>query len=108
MAIKVTCNSCGATLKTKDSAAGKRAKCSSCGAVIQIPDIPAGEKKVIINGLVGGILGGLLGGLLFDPISFIFVTEDGQAAASRAIGFATIGCLVGLFIGLVEGWTKTA
>ncbi|HIQ22167.1 MAG TPA: FHA domain-containing protein, partial [Planctomycetes bacterium] len=78
--------------------------------------IPAGlgqgialrEKKVIVNGLVGGVLGGLLGGLLFDPISFWFTSPDGQAAASRAIGFVTIGVLVGLFVGLVEGWTKTA
>ena len=78
--------------------------------------IPAGlgqgialrEKKVVINGAVGGVLGGLLGGLLFDPISLLFMTADGQAAASRAIGFVTIGVLVGLFVGLVEGWTKTA
>lgn len=66
------------------------------------------EKKVMLNGAIGGVLGGLLGGLLFDPISFLFVTADGQAAASRAIGFITIGVLVGLFVGLVEGWTKTA
>ncbi|MEQ9379800.1 MAG: FHA domain-containing protein [Pirellulales bacterium] len=86
------------------------------GAAWSIAAIPAGigqgialrEKKVIINGLVGAVLGGLLGGLLFDPISLIFLTDDGQAAASRAVGFATIGCLVGLFVGLVEGWTKTA
>lgn len=66
------------------------------------------EKKVILNGAVGGVLGGLLGGLLFDPISLLFMTEDGQAAASRAVGFVAIGLLVGLFVGLVEGWTKTA
>jgi hypothetical protein len=54
------------------------------------------------------VLGGLLGGLLFDPIAMIFTTADGQAATSRAVGFAAIGCLVGLFVGLVEGWTKTA
>lgn len=85
-------------------------------AAWSIAAIPAGigqgialrEKKVMINGLVGGVLGGLLGGLLFDPISLVFVTADGQAALSRALGFVTIGCLVGLFVGLVEGWTKTA
>lgn len=78
--------------------------------------IPAGlgqgialrEKKVVINGLVGGVLGGLVGGLLFDPIYLVFTTADGQAAASRAIGFCSIGLAVGLFVGLVEGWTKTA
>jgi hypothetical protein len=66
------------------------------------------ERKVIFNGLVGGALGGLLGGLLFDPISLLFMTADGKASASRAIGFTVIGLLVGLFVGLVEGWTKTA
>jgi hypothetical protein len=81
-----------------------------------VAGIPAGlgqgialrEKKVILNGLVGGVLGGTLGGLLFDPISLLFTTADGQAAVSRAIGFTSIGLLVGLFVGLVEGWTKTA
>jgi hypothetical protein len=78
--------------------------------------IPAGigqgialrEKKVIMNGLLGAVLGGLLGGLLFDPISLVFVGANGKATVSRAIGFATIGILVGLFVGLVEQWTKTA
>lgn len=81
-----------------------------------IVSIPAGigqgialrEKKVVINGLLGALLGGLIGGLLFDPISLVAMTEDGQAAYSRAIGIATIGVFVGLFVGLVEGWTKTA
>ena len=78
--------------------------------------IPAGlgqgialrERKVIYNGLVGGVLGGLLGGLLFDPICLIFTSGDGTATVSRAVGFTVIGLLVGLFVGLVEGWTKTA
>jgi len=78
--------------------------------------IPAGlgqgiaqrDKKVAMNGLLGGVLGGLLGGLVFDPISLVLTTADGQAAASRGVGFTIIGLLVGLFVGLVEGWTKTA
>jgi hypothetical protein len=78
--------------------------------------IPAGigqgialrEKKVILNGLLGAVLGGLLGGLLFDPISLVFITPDGKATVSRGVGFAVIGILVGLFVGLVEQWTKTA
>ena len=81
-----------------------------------IASIPAGlgqgialrQKKVAINGVVGGILGGLIGGLLFDPISLVFTTADGEASLSRAVGFTFIGLLVGLFVGLVEGWTKTA
>jgi hypothetical protein len=70
--------------------------------------IALGERKVIMNGVVGAVLGGLVGGLLFDPISFVLITADGQATYSRAVGFATIGGFVGLFVGLVEGWTKTA
>ncbi|QDT41695.1 Glycogen accumulation regulator GarA [Gimesia alba] len=85
-------------------------------AAWSIVSIPAGigqgialkEKKVIINGLVGAVLGGLIGGLLFDPISLVLTSEDGQATYSRAVGLTTIGIFVGLFIGLVEGWTKTA
>lgn len=81
-----------------------------------IVGIPAGigqgvalrEWKVTINGLVGGCLGGLVGGLLFDPISLVLTSSDGEATYSRAVGFAAIGCFVGLFVGLVEGWTKTA
>jgi hypothetical protein len=85
-------------------------------AAWSVASIPAGmgqgialrEKKVIINGLVGGVLGGLVGGLLFDPIDFVLRTSDGQAVYSRAIGIGAIGFFVGLFVGLVEGWTKTA
>lgn len=81
-----------------------------------IASIPAGlgqgvatrERKVIFNGLIGALLGGMIGGFLFDPISLLLVTDDGQAAYSRAVGFTVIGVAVGLFIGLVEGWTKTA
>lgn len=86
------------------------------GAAWSIAAIPAGlgqgfalrEKKVVINGLVGAVLGGLIGGILFDPISLVLTTADGEAAYSRATGFAVIGIAVGLFVGLVEGWTKTA
>ncbi len=86
------------------------------GAAWSIAAIPAGlgqgmalrERKIIINGLVGAVLGGLVGGLLFDPISLVLLTEDGQATYSRAVGFGVIGAFVGLFVGLVEGWTKTA
>lgn len=86
------------------------------GAAWSIISIPAGlgqgialrEKKIIINGIVGGVLGGLLGGILFDPISLVLTSADGQATYSRAVGFVCIGLLVGLFVGLVEGWTKTA
>jgi hypothetical protein len=66
------------------------------------------QKNIAFNGVIGGLLGGLIGGLLFDPINMLFTTADGQATLSRGIGFGTIGFAVGLFVGLVEGWTKTA
>ncbi len=77
--------------------------------------IPAGlgqglalkEKRVILNGIVGGVMGGLVGGLLFDPISVVF-HDTHRATISRGVGFTIIGLSVGLFVGLVEGWTKTA
>ena len=80
-----------------------------------IAAIPAGlgqgialrEKKVIFNGLVGAVLGGFLGGILFDPICLL-LQESSRATVSRGIGFLIIGLSVGLFVGLVEGWTKTA
>jgi FHA domain len=65
------------------------------------------ERKVILNGLLGGALGGLVGGLLFDPID-IALRSPGNASVSRAVGFTVIGLMVGLFVGLVEQWTKTA
>jgi hypothetical protein len=77
--------------------------------------IPAGlgqgialrERKVLLNGLLGSALGGLVGGLLFDPIALVLQSHE-TAAVSRAVGFAVIGIMVGLFVGLVEQWTKTA
>jgi FHA domain len=78
--------------------------------------IPAGigqgialrEGKVLLNGLLGGVLGGLLGGMAFDPIYTVFVSADGEAWLSRGIGLTLIGVMVGLFVGMVEQWTKSA
>jgi hypothetical protein len=84
-------------------------------AAWSIASIPAGigqgialrEKKVVVNGILGAMLGGLIGGLAFDPIYLVLKNPE-SAAASRAIGFVIIGIMVGLFVGLVEQWTKTA
>jgi FHA domain len=86
------------------------------GAAWAVASVPAGigqgialrEWKVVLNGLLGGVLGGLLGGLLFDPIALVFTSADGEAWLSRGIGFTLIGLMVGLFVGIVEQWTKTA
>jgi hypothetical protein len=81
-----------------------------------VASIPAGigqgialrETKVVLNGLLGAVLGGLLGGLVFDPVNYLFTPVHGEAWLSRAIGFCLIGLMVGLFVGIVEQWTKTA
>jgi hypothetical protein len=81
-------------------------------SVIAIPSgigqgVALREKKMVWNGVLGAVLGGLLGGLLFDPIDFA-LKNPGDAHMSRAVGVAVIGVMVGVFIGLVEQWTKTA
>ncbi len=82
-------------------------------AIVAIPSglgqgIATRERKVVMNGLLGAVMGGFVGGMLFDPISQILITADGQATYSRGVGFAVVGFVVGLMIGLVEGWTKNA
>lgn len=82
-------------------------------ALISIPSgigqgIAIRERKVILNGLLGAVMGGFIGGLAFDPISIALTPEGQEAWLSRAVGFGVIGSVVGLMIGLVEGWTKTA
>jgi hypothetical protein len=85
------------------------------GAAWALAAIPAGlgqgialrEKKVMANGVIGAVLGGLLGGVLFDPIGLL-TPEAEEAYVSRGVGFTLIGMMVGLFVGLVESWTKTA
>ncbi len=86
------------------------------GTAWAVAAIPAGigqgialrEPKVVVNGLLGGVLGGLLGGMLFDPIGRFFPPVDGEAWLSRGVGLTIIGLMVGLLVGIVEQWTKTA
>jgi hypothetical protein len=86
---------------------------ASAWAVAAIPagigqGIALRETKVVLNGLLGAVLGGLLGGLVFDPINYAFTPANGEAWLSRGIGFTLIGLMVGLFVGIVEQWTKSA
>jgi hypothetical protein len=64
------------------------------------------SKKLILNGIVGGLLGGLLGGLIFDPIHRFLTPNASEADISRMVGIASIGLLVGLFIGIIENISK--
>lgn len=54
MAITVTCESCGKTLRTKDSAAGKQARCPDCGDPIVIPLPQASDEEADVDGLDDG------------------------------------------------------
>jgi hypothetical protein len=65
------------------------------------------SKRLVFNGLIGGLLGGLFGGMLFDPIAKLTPASD-TADLSRAVGFTSIGLLVGLCIGMVEQLSKEA
>lgn len=47
MPIKVTCASCGVTLTTPDSSAGKRGKCPKCQAPIEIPMPEAPSEEIL-------------------------------------------------------------
>ncbi len=86
---------------------------SAAWAVCAIPaglgqGIALREPKVVVNGLLGAVIGGLLGGMAFDPIALAFPPSDGEAWLSRGVGFTIIGLSVGVMIGIVEQWTKSA
>jgi hypothetical protein len=54
----------------------------------------------VLNGGLGGLGGGMLAGLLFDPISSAIASDSAMVA--RFIGFALIGCLMGVLIALID------
>lgn len=62
------------------------------------------SKRLLLNGLLGGVVGALLGGMLFDPIDRLLHGDAFGAGGevSRAVGFAVIGLIAGLMIGVVE------
>lgn len=74
----------------------------------------------LVQGAIGGLLGGGAAGLAFDTIGSVFAGPLVAAQASgmggeaevggpaRAITFALIGAMVGLFVGLVERIARTA
>ncbi|GAA0078119.1 hypothetical protein UT300005_24970 [Clostridium sp. CTA-5] len=67
------------------------------------------EKMRIINCVLGGIIGGFIGGFLFNFIAqsiSLDITDKGTVA--RAIGIIIMGVLIGLGIGLLEQFAKTA
>jgi len=67
------------------------------------------EKKRILFCGIGGLGGGFIGGFLFNYVGNIFITgADDTGIVSRAIGVAVMGLLIGLGIGLLEQFAKSA
>lgn len=73
--------------------------------------------KKLIQGAVGGALGGAISGAVFDPISGVLATTAlamrGQTQGEvgtpgRAVMSVMLGATIGLFIGLVEKYTRSA
>jgi hypothetical protein len=60
--------------------------------------VRAGSWKKIGIGILGGLAGGLLGGFVLEYARLVLPL----AGYSRLIGFATLGCAIGLFYGLIE------
>lgn len=67
------------------------------------------EKMRIINCILGGIIGGFIGGFLFNYIAEAFrISETDTGTVARGVGIIIMGALVGLGIGLLEQFAKTA
>lgn len=67
------------------------------------------SKRLLLYGFLGGMIGGLFGGLLFDPIDQLLLgTDKPSSSVSRWVGFALIGAVVGLMIGIVERLARDA
>lgn len=73
--------------------------------------------KRTVQGFIGGLLAGVATGLVFDPVGGILakatLTLQGQATGEtgsipRAILFLCTGASIGLFIGLVERFARSA
>ncbi|EKQ57912.1 MULTISPECIES: FHA domain-containing protein [unclassified Clostridium] len=67
------------------------------------------EKMRVINCVLGGIVGGFIGGFLFNFIANSVNASGGNSGViPRAIGIIIMGALVGLGIGLLEQFAKSA
>ena len=67
------------------------------------------DKVRVLNCIAGGIVGGFLGGFIFNYIpEYDSVIGADGAIFSRAIGIIIMGILIGLGIGLLEQFAKSA
>jgi len=107
----------GATVPLLGLIVGRILGWSAFGALIGLSEgLIARSPKRMRNGLLGGAIGGALGGALFDFLAFTIgsvfgfaLRAEGEAGApSRAVGLTLIGAGIGLFIGLLEWFTRAA
>ncbi len=66
------------------------------------------EKMRIINCTLGGLAGGFVGGFLFNFISSVSVSDNDTGIIPRLVGIVLMGALIGLGIGLLEQFAKSA
>lgn len=67
------------------------------------------EKMRVINCSIGGTVGGFIGGFAFDFISrATIMSENDTGTVPRAVGIIVLGILIGLGIGLLEQFAKSA
>lgn len=67
------------------------------------------ERMRVINCSIGGMVGGFIGGFAFDFISrATIMSENDTGTVPRAVGIIVLGILIGLGIGLLEQFAKSA
>lgn len=67
------------------------------------------EKMRILNCSIGGFAGGFVGGFLFNFIATVASTgDDDSGIIARLVGIVLMGALIGLGIGLLEQFAKSA
>jgi hypothetical protein len=67
------------------------------------------EKMRLINCSLGGLIGGFLGGFVFNyAYRIVSVSETDTGVIPRGIGLIIMGVLIGLGIGLLEQFAKSA
>jgi len=66
-------------------------------------------KKRILFCVLGGLAGGFVGGFIFDYVGLALSTgENDSGVAARAVATTLMGLLIGLGIGLLEQFAKSA
>ncbi len=105
MAITLKCQSCGKSVRAKETSAGKRVKCPACGTVLQVPDTegyaaeveesaprqpaPAKAAQRSASKGWGGVVVGLVGMLVAAGGFFWWMGQEAPVPEERPIAKAT-------------------